>query len=279
LLLGLFLGLLIPVVPWIDSLLGSAMAPLLATAAPLVLFFTGIGTGIFNRRIATGGYMNPFEGTRGLGTVQLAGIQLGTLGMSLLLGTALIGISLWLSAPLYDDVGALWSRVAKLIHEVQKGSVAQQAGTAVTVVVGYLALMAFFFCVHSYSMFWGRKVMYGTLGFLVYAAIFAHTALTDESAGNFVAQNMWWFAGMVLVLTLVLVMRVAALRLLTAKAGAMTILVWSIALVCGYLMLERLNVHVLIQPPELQALNGALAALPLTLFFGTVWCYDRLRHR
>jgi hypothetical protein len=277
--LGVLLALLMPLLPWIDSLFGSQMTRLLATAAPVVLFFTGVGIGIFNRRSASGGYMNPFEGTRGLGTLQLAGIQLGTLGTALVLGTALIGFSLWLSAPLYDDFGPLWSRLASLIHVAQGGNIAQQAGIATSVVVGYFALMAFLFCLHSCSMFWGRKVMYGTLAFLLYAMVFAHTALTDESAGSFVAQNMWAFAAGTLVLTLLLIAGVARLRLITLKAGVITLLAWLLGLAAACLMLERLDVHLPSLPSELKALNAALLTLPLTLFLGTVWCYDRLRHR
>jgi len=279
LLLGLLFALLIPVIPWADAQLGTAMARLLITAAPVVLFFTGIGIGVFNRRVASGGYMNPFEGTRGLGTLQLAGIQLGALGVALFLGTMLIGFGLWLSAPLYGDIGPLWSRLVTLIHAVRGASFAHQAGTAVTVAVGYFSAMAFFFCVHSCSMFWGRKVMYGTLAFLIYAAIFAHVALTDESAGAFVAQNMWWFAAITLVLTLLLATRLARLRLLAAKTATATLVIWSIGLLGACLMLARLDVHLLTQPPELQALIAALLTLPLTLFLCTVWCYDRLRHR
>jgi hypothetical protein len=128
-------------------------------------------------------------------------------------------------------------------------------------------------------MFWGRKVMYAALAFLIYAAIFAHAALTDENAGAFVAQNMWWFAGITLVATVLLATRVAWLRLLTPRSGAMALVAWLLAGIGAYFMLERLDVHLLSQAPELQALNAALFTLPLTLFLWTVWCYDRLRHR
>ncbi len=278
-LLGLLLALLVPLLPWAQSLLGAQFTRPLITAAPLVLFFTGIGIGIFNRRTASGGYMNPFEGTRALDTLQLAVIQLGALGAALLLGTALIGISLWLSAPLYDDVGPLWSRLANVIHAVKDGNLMQQAGTATTLIAAFFALMTFFFCVHSCSTFWGRKVMYGALGFLVYAVIFAHAALTDENAGAFVAQNMWWFAGITLVSTLLLIARVARLRLLALRSGAIVLAAWLLACTGTCFMLERLDVHLLTQAAELQALNAALLTLPLTLFLWTVWCYDRLRHR
>lgn len=278
LLLGFLLALLMPMLPWLDSLLDSRMTPLLATAAPLVLFFTGAGIGIFNRRIA-GGYMSPFEGTRGLGTLQLAGIQLGTVGTALLVGTGLIGFSLWLSAPLYEDFGPLWSRLARLFQAARDGTPAGLAGTMATIVAGFLSLMTFLFCVHSCSMFWGRKVMYGALAFIIYAVIFAHTALTDESAGAFVVQNMWWLAGVTLVLTLLLLVKVIRLRLFTLKSGTITLLAWLLGLAGAILMLQRLDVHLLTLPPELKALNAALLTLPLTLFLCTIWCYDRLRHR
>ena len=278
-LLGLLFALLMPVLPWANSLLGASFTRPLVTAAPIVLFFTGIGIGVFNRRTRSDGYMNSFEGSRALSTLQLAAIQLGALGMALLVGTALIGVSLWLSASLHDDLGPLWSRLANLLHAVQGGTLMQQAGTFTTLIVGFFALMAFFFCVHSCSMFWGRKVMYGALAFLIYAAIFAHAALTDENAGAFVAQNMWWFAGTTLAVTVLLVTRVASLRLLAPRSGAIALAAWLLAGIGAYFMLERLDVHLLSQAPELQALNAALLTLPLTLFLWTVWCYDRLRHR
>lgn len=277
--LGLLLALLMPILPWMDALFGSRISGTLATAAPVALFFTGVGTGIFNRRISSSGYMNPFEGTRPLGTLHLAGIQFGTLGAALTLGTALIGIGLWLSSPLHGDVGPLWSRLATLILAVRDGSIPQQVGTALSIVAGFLSLMAFFFCVHSCSMFWGRKIMYGALAFLIYAVTFAHTALSDESAGDFVSRNMWCLAGITLALTLLLLFRVTRLRLFTLKAGAVTLMAWLLGVGGGILMLQGLDVRLLALPPELKALNAALLALPLTLFLATVWCHDRLRHR
>jgi len=277
--LALLMALLMPVLPWADSLLGSRMTKPLATAAPVVLFFIGVGLGIFNRRIASGGYMNPFEGTRALGTLPMAGIQLGALGAALTLGTGVIGVGVWLSSPLYDDLGPLWSRLGHLLQAVRGGNIAQQAGTATTLVAGLLSIMAFLFCVHSCSMFWGRKVMYGALAFLIYAVIFAHTALTDPSAGAFVAKNMWWLAGGTLSLTLLLLFPVARLRLLSLRAGTMALVVWLLGVGGAVLMLQRLDVHLPALAPELKVLNAALVTLPLTLFLCTVWCYDRLRHR
>lgn len=279
LLLAVLLALLMPLLPWVQSLFGASFTRPLATAAPVLLFFTGIGIGIFNRRTSGSGYMNPFEGTRALSTLQLAGIQLGALGVALLLGTVLIGISLWLSAPLHVQVGPLWSRLASLIQTMQDASLIQQTGTGVTLIVCFFAMMTFFFCVHSCSMFWGRKVMYGALAFIIYAVMFAHTALTDENAGAFVAQNMWWFAGATLALTILLLVRIAALRLLAPGTAAITLLAWLVSAFCAYAMLERLDVHSLTLPSELQALIAALLTLPLTLFLWTLWCYDRLRHR
>lgn len=279
LLLALLLALLMPLLPGVQSLLGTSSTRPLSTAAPILLFFTGIGIGVFNRRTSSAGYMNPFEGTRALGTLQLAVIQLGALGVILLLGVALIGVSLWLSAPLHVEIGPLWSRLHSLFHAMHSGSLTQQTGTVVTLVVGFFALMTFFFCVHSCSMFWGRKVMYGALAFLAYAAIFAHTALTDANAGAFVAQNMWWFAGITLALTVLLIARVTSLRLLAPAGGAITLLAWLFSAFCAYSMLEALDVHAPALPSELQALIASLITLPLTLFLWTLWCYDRLRHR
>jgi hypothetical protein len=277
--MSVLLALLMPVLPWTDSVLNANGAPLLATAAPVVLFFTGVGLGIFNRRTAAGGYMNPFEGTRAIGTLQMAGIQLGSLGTALLLGTGIIGASMWLSSPLYVDQGPLWSRVAGLIGAMRGGTLAQQAGAASSLTAGFFAVMAFLFCVHSCSTFWGRKVMYGALAFLIYAVLFAHAALTSERAGEFVAGNMWGLAAATLVLTLLLLSGVTRLRLFTLKAGAITLLAWLAGVAGAVMMLERLDVRVLNLPLELQVLNAALMTLPLTLLLCTVWCYDRLRHR
>lgn len=279
LVLGVLLALLVPVLPWADSILHVKSAGLLATAAPVVLFFTGVGLGVFNRRTAAGGYMNPFEGTRALGTLQMAGIQLGALGTTLLLGTGFIGVAMWLSSPWSVDQGPLWSRVAGLVEVVRGGTLAQQAGTASSITAGFFAVLAFLFCVHSCSMLWGRKVMYGALAFIIYAVMFAHTALTNEQAGEFVARNMWGLAAATLVLTLALMSSVARRRLFTFKAGAISLLAWLAGMAGAVVMLGRLDVRVLSLPPELLALNAALMAMPLTLFLATVWCYDRLRHR
>lgn len=276
---ALIMALLIPLLPVLDSLLGTDFAKMLVSAAPLMLILTGIGGAVFNRRTGGGGYMNPFEGTRGLGTLQLAVIQLGTLGIALILGTVMIGISVWLSAGLFKNLGPLWSSLGGLLDAARGGTTAQAAGLALSLVVGLFSVLGFFFCVHSCSLFWGRRVMYGTLAFLVYAVIFARTALTNEDAGSFVAQNMWWLAAATLIITLLLIFRVAVLQLMSMRTAAIASVAWSIAVIGGVLMLQGLDLHLLTQPPELKALNSALLTLPLTLFLGTVWCYDRLRHR
>ena len=276
--LGLLFALITPMFPQLSKLIQFPNAALLAVAGPAAVFFYGMGTAVFNRRSATGGYMSAFEGTRRLGTLQMAGVQLGTLGISIGFSIALIMMSFSLSAPLYDDIGAPWAWVADLLHYASAAAPLQQLSIAVVTLVAYFGIVAFYFCLHSCSTFWGGKALFGTLVFLIAAAGFAHIALSGEG-GSFVAQSMWWIAGVTLALTVFLVARVFSLKLMSARATVGCLLVWTVALVCAYTMYEGLDLHFPSLAPELKALNAALWTMPLTLLLGTAWCYDRLRHR
>jgi hypothetical protein len=116
------------------------------------------------------------------------------------------------------------------------------------------------------------------LVFLIVAAVFAHITLSGEG-GDFVAQSMWWIAGVTLAITVFLVVRAFSLKLMSATGTVGSLLVWTIAMVCAYTMYEGLDLHFSSLAPELMALNAALWTMPLTLLLGTAWCYDRLRHR
>jgi hypothetical protein len=275
---GLLFALVTPLLPQLSKLIQFPNAAFLAVSGPVAVFFYGMGTAVFNRRSATGGYMSAFEGTRRLGTLQIAGVQLGTLGISIGLGIASIMISFRLSAPLYGDVGAPWAWVANLLEYASTVGPLQQVSIAVVTVVAYFAIIAFYFCLHSCSTFWGGKALFGTLVFLIVAAVFAHITLSGEG-GDFVALSMWWIAGVTLALTVFLVVRAFSLKLMSVATTVGSLLVWTIALVCAYTMYEGLDLHFPNLAPELMALNAALWTLPLTLLLGTAWCYDRLRHR
>jgi hypothetical protein len=171
---SLLFALLMPALPALSKLLGIP-AGVLAITGPVAVFFYGMGIAIFNRRAASAGYMQPFEGTRRLGTMQMAGIQLGMLGTAMALGLVLMGAGLWLSAPLFDDVGVLWRQAAALLSYASGATLAQQISITVVVLVAYFATITFYFCLHSCSVFWGSKALYGILVFLLYSGLFAHS--------------------------------------------------------------------------------------------------------
>jgi hypothetical protein len=276
--MGLLFALVTPMFPQLSELIQFPNPALLAMSGPVAVFFYGMGTAVFNRRSATGGYMSAFEGTRRLGTLQMAGVQLGTLGISIGLAIALIMISFRLSAPLYGDVGPPWAWAADLLDYASALAPLQKLSIAVVTLVAYFGIIAFYFCLHSCSTFWGGKALFGTLVFLIVAAVFARIALSGEG-GDFVAMSMWWIAGVTLALTVLLVARAFSLKLMSATGAVVSLLVWTIALACAYTMYEGLDLHFPSLAPELMALNAALWTLPLTLLLGTAWCYDRLRHR
>jgi hypothetical protein len=276
--LGLLFALVTPLFPHLSKLIQFPNAALLAMSGPVAVFFYGMGTAVFNRRSVTGGYMSAFEGTRRLGTLQMAGVQLGTLGISIALSIALIAITFRLSAPLYDDVGAPWRWAADVLEYASAAAPLQRLSIAVVTLVAYFGIIAFYFCLHSCSTFWGGKALFGTLVFLIVAAVFAHIALSGEG-GDFVAQSMWWIAAVTLALTVFLVVRAVSLKLMSARGTIGSLLFWAVALVCAYTVYEGLNLHFPGLAPELMALNAALWTMPLTLLLGTAWCYDRLRHR
>lgn len=277
--LGVVLALLMPLLALADTLFSHPVAGLLASAPPLVLFLTGIGIALFNRRVASGGYMDAFEGTRGLGTLQLAGVQFGTLGLALIVGLGLMAVSLWFSASNFGSIGPLWSHAADLFAPAGGQGLTLLVGKIVTAIAGLFVLLGFFFCAHSCSTFWGRKVMYFTLALLIYAAFFVRAVVTSESAGGFVAANMWWISVGTFGLTLVVLTGVVARRLLDLRSGLGILLMWLPVAACIYIAFLGTDRPFRSLPAELQAFTLAGQTLPLALLLATLWCHDRLRHR
>jgi hypothetical protein len=92
-------------------------------------------------------------------------------------------------------------------------------------------------------------------------------------------QNLWWISAAILTLTLWLSVRVIARGLLDARWSLGSLLAWAVAMACACILYEAKGIHLPSLAPELKAFNAALLTLPLLLFLGTAWCYDRLRHR
>src|SRR5690606_10486360 len=131
----------------------------LAAILPLLLYFAGIGIGLFNRRMAHGGYMNAFEAARPSSTLQLASIQILMCALALTLGMACIDLALQLSAPLTEGMPESRLRLASLISPLPEASLAVAAMNQLMELLLFLSVIALFSCLHSCSVFWGRRVL------------------------------------------------------------------------------------------------------------------------
>jgi hypothetical protein len=100
----------------------------------------------------------------------------------------------------------------------------------------------------------------------------------DISILDSLDEHMWGFAICTLLLMFGAVGRTLYLKLLTLQSGSVVMLLWLGFLLCSYVVLGGMDIHLSSMAPELLVFNCALLALPLTLFLVTVCSYDKLRH-
>jgi hypothetical protein len=279
LIIGVLLASAIPLFLLFAKLVGIDRRGNLAWLPVAAVFFVGVGIAFINRRQDSSGYMNAFEGTRGMGTLQLAGIQFLVAGVTTLVGVLLTATSLWLSLPLLDAPGAVIAKAQQLLSAPGATSAVTQAGELFAAFTLYVTLIAFLACLHACSVFWGRKVLYGMTIFVIYCIIFTFNVIRGAAVLEDIQQHMWGFAGAVLLLTLFILGRVLYMKTLSLSGGITSLAGWGIFLLCASVSLQSRGVHLMNQAPELLAFNAALLTLPFTLLLLTAWSYDRLRHR
>ncbi len=245
---------------------------------PLAVVVTGVGYAVFNRRATTAGYMSAFEGTRGMGTVKLALIQLLALGPSCLGGIVLVCVSLYLWYPLLLD-GELGEQLRALPDTLGDRSSLLLLTEVVAALVLYLEFIALLACVHICSVVWGRFLPIGMALLSLYGLAFTFAVQRGTADRESIQQHMWGFAAVVLVVTLLSLGKAFHRKLFSLGAGLATLLCWGVFLACSLYSLAGRGIVLPNQAPELQAFNAALLVLPLTLFIALIWSYDRLRHR
>jgi hypothetical protein len=291
--IGLGIAVAVPALTFLSVALNWPLIALSVSIAPLFLFFGALGISIFNRRMGNGGYMNNFEGTRAMSTVQLASIQLLVLAGTTLLSIILICTSIWISQTLFSSAGL---QIEELMPRWTGSTLSMRAAGLFMMLILYLTAITLFASLHAGSVLWRKKFLIGILLVILYAIYFTVAVKTasdriavsamranfntigDISILDRLDDHMWGFAICVLLLMLVVVGRTLYLKLFTLRSGSIMMLLWLGFLFCSYNILEERGIHLAGMAPELLVFNCALLALPLTLFLLTVWSYDKLRH-
>jgi hypothetical protein len=246
--------------------------------APLIVFFCGIGMSLFNRRQASGGYMNVFESSRPLRTLKLAAIQLVIVAIATGIGIVLVETSLRLSEPMTMGLDDLLFRIDDALPAMSHDSLLTTLAAGVVLGVYYLCIIALFSCLHSCSVFWGRKFLIGVMVLAFYGINLTVLILTGEAGLQTIINNIWGFAVLVWGITAMAAARILYLKVLTLRGAGIALALWGIFVVCAFSSVAVLDRPLATVAPELQALIAALLLLPLTFFSLTLWCYDRLRH-
>lgn len=276
LLLGIVVALAVPLL-YAVGISPPAALDRLDYVFPGAVFFGGVGIAIFNRRLATSGYMSPFEGTRAMGTAALALLQTLSVGVTMLCGLLLVSLSVYWSSQLAGvEPGALARRVGALLDGMNTNFTWTMLGTTLTELVVYFSAVALFACLHTLSVMWGRAVPYSAGVIAIYALIFAFRVEGEPAMIEDIKRHMWGFAAIVLLLTVAAAGRTLYLKVLSLRGGLAMLACWTLFVVCA---LAGRDVAFADQAPELQAFNVALLMLPLMLFALLFWSYDRLRHR
>lgn len=276
---SLILTIMVPVLILAENLLGWVVATEIAFLTPVLVFFTGVGITLFNRRMASGGFMNALESSRGLDTVQILCIQLGTLAIWLLLGLALIGLSLWATTGLLHAETNIFTtywqdtftNLAAYPFWIMTGEVFQT-------VITLLVLLAFFLCLHSFSVFWGKFAGIVLLVTMVYIISFIVKTSFDATSQESLVRHMWAFSVVIFGASLIGLCNVLKRRLLSPVGGLVLTGILGLYLLCRYASLEFEGQLAADMPAEYLAYLLAVSCLPLMFFLLSLFCYDKLRH-
>lgn len=278
LLLALRMALFVPLLYLVGRILARPGWLELAAILPLLLYFAGIGIALLNRRQAHGGYMNVFEAARPCTTLQLAAIQILMTALAITLGMACIELSLQLSAPLAEGMPEARLRLGSLISPLPEAGLAVAAMNQLMELLLFLSVIALFSCLHSCSVFWGRRVLVAVVLVLLYCLVLAARIRTGQAELASIIRHMWAFSGVVLLLTLWLLYRIRRLSIVGTKGLLVLLTGGLVAIGCSSVALKAQGYDLALMAPEARALTLALLTLPLTMAALTLWCYDRLRH-
>lgn len=282
LLLSLVGAVLIPLLLWLGLVLHWPGVQEVTNSALLILYFVGIGMALFNRRASQGGLMNAFEGARAMSTAQLASIQMLMTAAAIALGSALLRLSLQLSSPLATALAARTREAVfdpySLVEPLTDAGLSAVVGNQLMELVLFVAVIALYSCLHSCSVIWGRKFFYGVVLAIFYCFIFMFRIRSGRSDPQTIINHMWAVGAGVVLLSLFLGWRLLKLQIIRHKALVVLLVLWLLHAGCSYIALQAHGYAFDQMPSELLMFNFALVLLPLTVAFGTLWCYDRLRH-
>jgi hypothetical protein len=279
LLCGVLLALLVPVLFMLGITPAGTGVSSFDYLFPTAVFLAGIGIAVFNRRLATAGYLGAFEGTRGMGTLKLMLIQLLAVAVSTLVGIVLVCASVYVCSQFLDVPGSLARRLLGIGAALSEHGALLLLSESFTLLVVYLGMLTLFACLHACSVVWGRIFPYGTAVVAFYGIIFTFRVAIGAAELDTIEQHMWGFAVAVLLVALLALGFTLRLRLLAPRAGLAVVLCWGIFLASSLYTLSHRGIALPEQPSELQAFNAALLLLPLLVFMLLTLSYDRLRHR
>lgn len=278
-LIGTMLALFIPVMFIASVTLGWTIFDKMAYLMPVGFFFTAIGITLFNRRIESGGYMNPFEASRGLSTVQLLFIQIGTLALSILIGLIIISLSLWLSTwALPVDENFLQVRIQQEWARLSGQPAGINFSEAGVALMYFITAILAFFCLHSCSVFWGKKFLIGLLILVLYILNYLMYLIFDGPTLESLIDHIWGTAYLIITISALGLAGMLIRRVMNLKNVVVVMALWGIFLVCAYARFTYQSRGLLAMPGELLALNIAAFVFPLGCFMLSAWCYDKLRH-
>jgi hypothetical protein len=154
---------------------------------------------------------------------------------------------------------------------------------AVSICIVMIALAYFmtaitgFFCMHSCSVFWGKKFLIGTLILVFYVMNYLMRLVFGGPTLESLIRHMWGASLIIFAISVFGITGILARRVLTWRNLVAVLSAW-----CFYLLVAWVGFDYRSTLPslgaEMLALNLSVLVLPLGCFMLSAWCYDRLRH-
>lgn len=276
--IGLAIAAVMPAMFWLGNRSGWVGALAFIGFGAALPFFAGISVSFWNRDSSLRAPMSGFEAARPATTAYLAAVQIGVAVASILAAWLLVGVSIWLSLPLFKGVVDFAPMQRALLGTLAQWSVVRIVAAAVAAITIFATFVALLAAVRALSARYGLRLWLGVVAIAAYLLAFAFFGAGRPWQAPAIGAHLWVLAVSIPVLTLAAAAYALVARALLPRQAAWIGAAWVVfaaALPLGF-ALDASTLAGL--APAVAAVALAAVLLPLTAAALAVWSLGRIRH-
>lgn len=221
--------------------------------------------------------MSPFEAVRPLGTARLAGLQVLVTTVCALAAGALIGISIWLSLPLFDDVQLVALRRRAAAALVPASAARVPADVALTL-IGAATVVALLLSCRRLAERYGKRFGVSCVAAGAYLLLLSLGQALGRVGWVVIEMHLWMAAAAVLLAAALVFSRVVRDRVLTARQIAASLVACAAIAVLYLEYFSHSGILSAETPGVLAALLLSSSLLPLAAVALAPWSLALVRH-